>query len=61
MRSIKNRCVTALLALLTIVESTGVAFAQKPEEIARGIPWFIGMIIVVIIVAVAAGLRQRKK
>jgi hypothetical protein len=50
-----------LLALLTIVESIGVAFAQKPEEIARGIPWFIGMIVVVIIVAVAAGLRQRKK
>jgi hypothetical protein len=38
-----------------------MALAQKPEEVARGIPWFVGMIVVVIIVAVVAGLRQKMK
>jgi hypothetical protein len=38
-----------------------MALAQKPEEVARGIPWFIGMIVVVIIVAVVVGLRQKMK
>ncbi|MEM3004958.1 MAG: hypothetical protein QXO25_01225 [Candidatus Bathyarchaeia archaeon] len=51
----------SLLVLLTIAQCVGAASAQKPEEITRGIPWFIGMIIVVIVVAVAAGLRQKKK
>jgi len=60
MKSIRNS-LAVLFAFVTLAQSAGVAFAQKPEEITRGIPWFIGMIIVVIIVAVAAGLRQRKK
>ena len=60
MKSVRNS-LAVLFALVTLAQSAGVVFAQKPEEITRGIPWFIGMIIVVIIVAVAAGLRQRKK
>jgi uncharacterized membrane protein YkvI len=53
--------IMTLLVLVTVAQYVGAASAQKPEEITRGIPWFIGMIIVVIVVAVAAGLRQKKK
>ncbi|MBS7622913.1 hypothetical protein KEJ39_04460 [Candidatus Bathyarchaeota archaeon] len=61
MRSSEILHMMSLLVLVTIAQCVGVASAQKPEEITRGIPWFIGMIIVVIVVAVAAGLRQKKK
>ena len=61
-KSIKNlHLATLLLCLLTAAQFVGMALAQKPEEVARGIPWFIGMIVVIVIVAIVAGLRQKMK
>jgi ABC-type xylose transport system permease subunit len=40
-------------------QAPSIAFAQTEEEITRGIPWFILMIVVIIIAMIYSALRKR--
>ena len=55
------KLILLLFTSIAIIQSNNIVSAQTAEEINRGIPWFILMIVVVIIVAIVAGLRQRMK
>lgn len=55
---------TYLIALLSFIlssQSTSIVFAQTEEEITRGIPWFILMIVVVIIAIIYGALQKKKR
>lgn len=54
------KLILLLFTLIVMIQINNAVLAQTAEEINRGIPWFI-LMIVVIIVAIVAGLRQRMK
>jgi heme/copper-type cytochrome/quinol oxidase subunit 2 len=60
MKTLKGKLI-AFLSLLLMSQAPSIAFAQTEEEITRGIPWFILMIIVIIIAIIYSALQKKKR
>ncbi|MCW3975429.1 MAG: hypothetical protein NWE86_04225 [Candidatus Bathyarchaeota archaeon] len=60
MKTLKGKLI-AFLSLLLMFQSSSIAFGQTEEEITRGIPWFILMIIVIIIAIIYSALQKKKR